>query len=146
MANVVTDYGQEYWSSVLFGLQPVPTQYWLALGTAEPGKAVDGTQFAAQSEVQAADYVRVPVPADPSDWALSSSGFVVNAKRIFIGSSQNDWGVVRYYVLCDALTAGNLYCYGQVDNPQRVPLGQSIAVPLGAIQIQTGSVLPSIAP
>lgn len=146
MANVVTDYGQQYWSSVLFGLQPVPSDYWIALATAEPGKSVDGTQFRAQSEVSAVDYARVDVLTGPSFWELATSGFVVNVARIFIGSSSVDWGVVKYYVLLDDPMAGNLYCYGQVDNPQRVPAGSSVAIPPGAITIQTASVLPSIAP
>ena len=60
MSGITTD-GAAYWASILFDLENVPNNYYLALVNYSPDETADGTQL---SEPEGGSYTRVAIPKD----------------------------------------------------------------------------------
>lgn len=143
MSAAITDYGAGYWAGVLFGINPVPASYYLALATAVPGVGWNGDILATVEPPAAAGYTRQPVAANATTWTLANN-YLTLATTIDFGLPTADWGVVSYYALVDAATSGNMYAYGTFLNPSSLSTDIHVRVPAGALTLQLERILPSI--
>lgn len=145
MASNVTDWGAAQYLSMIFGLITPPAGYYIALCTEEPGTVADGTVL---TEIEPTDtaYSRVYYPAGLSAWSdptidLNTS----NLNQVDFGVPGIDWGVITHYAICDSITDGNLYSYGEFNVPVYVSSTYEVAIPIGGITVALYNQLPSIA-
>lgn len=142
MAVVLTDYGSQVWLNTLFGLQPFPAGYYVALLTGDGGDGFDGTELASieppltdPDTLAATNYHRVLVPTGLSYWGDAEGGFTTNLTVLDYGTPTADWGNVVGWALCTDSTAGYVYAMGDFSNPQYVASGNSLTIPAGALTI-----------
>lgn len=147
MSSQITQWGASQWVGMAFGLVDVPAHYWFALCNGEPGTGVDGTMLA-QLEPPVVSgsttYARASVANDDDHFALSDSGYVANLLTIGFGEPDLSWGYIPYYAICDALTDGHVYAYGQFTNPAQMAPGFEVKIPIGAFVLQGFSAVASI--
>jgi hypothetical protein len=143
MPNGVTDFGAGAWMSALFGIDSDITSYYLALASDEPGIASDGTILAALEPPDGSNYARQPYPTGGSYWAANGS-YLTNLVEIVFPLPFTDWGRLAYYVLCDSLTDGEVYAWGEFTNPQYVTTAYSMSLPVGGVVLSLGSLENSI--
>lgn len=147
MAQQVTDFGAAQWLGMLFGINSIPSHYYIALAAAQPTQGITGTVLAAlepTARFGSTSYARQSIAADGSHFGLTTSGFVTNINPVVFGIPDVDWGYMPYFAICDAVTAGNVYAYGQFSNPQHLTTLTQVTMPAGAIVMRAISVLPSI--
>lgn len=141
MAISVADYGSAYWLGVLFGRNPVPSGYWVALLTGDADEGYDGTVLA---DVEppvldelgvASGYVRVFVPVGASNWIDPEGGYTANALEFTYPVPTTDWDTITGWALCTAATGGELYAFGEFDNPLYVATGNQLTVGAGGLTI-----------
>ncbi len=82
----------------------------VAVSTANP--LVSGAGIA---EPVGNGYARVAI--SESDWNTPSNGAVSNALALSFPTATGPWGTISYFMLMDALTAGNMLAYGQTLDP-----------------------------
>jgi hypothetical protein len=138
MSSQITTFGAQAWGSMLFNLQPVPSEYWLAMAVGEPGVDSDGDLLVDLEPPTAAGYGRVAVPLDATHWGISG-GILTNLLDIPFGPPTDDWGRPDHYVLCDAAASGDIYAYGEIYNAVLVTSGFLFSLPAGGIEIALGT-------
>lgn len=140
----VSEYGATAWAGLMFGIGALPDTFYIALCTDVPGSGWDGTVLATVEPQGSATYFRSPV-LTPSGWALSDNGYVVNAGVLEFPLPDVDWGQIGYFALVDAITAGNLWAFGEFSTPIAVPAGYDLSIPIAGITVGVAELLPSIA-
>ena len=83
---------------------------FLAVSTANP--LVSGSGIA---EPVGNGYARVATVA--GDWNTPSAGAINNANAFSFPAATGLWGTIAYFMLMDALTAGNMLAFGQTLDP-----------------------------
>lgn len=131
MANVMTTYGANLWSQILFDLEAVPANYYVALCESLPDETIDGTELAGIEP--SGGYARLQVPTNSTYWGTNDDGLVSNATLLTFGSPSNDWGRLEAYALCTAATAGEVICAGEFTQPLYVRLGVPARIAIGGI-------------
>jgi len=91
---------------------------FVGLSTVDPGD--DGTNLA---EPSGGSYARVETAA--SDWNSASGGVITNAEDIVFPTPTGDWGTMRYAVLFDAASEGNILAVAAITIPETVTLGST---------------------
>jgi hypothetical protein len=87
-------------------------------------------------EVSGGSYVRVAVPNDPSHFPAASCSQKSNAQEIVFPVASNDWGIVSYWAILDAETAGNIMFFGTLATSRNVVSGDQFKFPVGGIIIK----------
>lgn len=142
--SAVASFGAETWLPALFGLIPVPTQYWIALAADEPGDQSDGDSLADLEPDPAAGYARQSYGIGTGNWAADGA-FLSNAVQVDFGVPTDTWGPVSHFVLCDAAVSGDLYGWGELVTPLNILAGAPVLIPAGAMVVTMSSLLSSIA-
>lgn len=127
----MSDFGSETWLSALFGVTPLPTGYFIALCSDEPGAAMDGTLLAGLEPADTA-YARQPYGTGPSAWD-SNGPYLTNLLAAAFPTPVIDWGYLTHFAICDSLTAGQLYAWGEMYNPQYVSTGIGMEIAPGGL-------------
>lgn len=144
MSSGITSYGASHWVAGMFGVISMPTTYYIALALAQPGVDSDGDILAAMEPPPGVGYTRHSYGTGGSNWA-SNAGALVNLNDITYAAPTGDWGLLTYYVLCDSATSGQVYAFGQLDDPYFITKGLGVLVPAGGIVIALASLDVSIA-
>lgn len=145
MPSNITDYGQGALLSFIFGLTTPPTGYYIALATQDPGQDIDGSILADVEPPPGSGYARVTYGAGPSAWSdPAQGGYVSNLDTIDYGIPISDWGIITHWVLCDSLTDGEVYGYGEFNQPVFINSTFQVSIPPGALTIALFNILPSI--
>ncbi len=84
----------------------MPTAY-VALCIATPDDTSTGSTI---TEPSGGSYARIATAG--SDWNASSGGSITNANAVTFATATGDWGAITHFVLVDALTTGNVLCWG----------------------------------
>lgn len=139
MSGITTD-GAAYWASILFNLETVPNNYYLALVNYSPDETADGTQL---SEPEDAAYARVAIPKGSGSWAVTNSSTVQNTDQITFPTPITDWGTIEGFVFCLSSTPDSgdqtVICWGEFDPPVYVRAGVPLVISAGAIFINLGT-------
>lgn len=145
--SLLTDYGSNYISQIVFGAQStIPTSWWMALVTTLPDPSADGTMLS--EPPTAYGYARVQVPNNSSNWGLATGGVVSNAATIYFPAVTGliDWPAVSAYVFCDASTGGNIYLAGRLRTPMVATVGTRMRFDPGALILSVSPTSPAIIP
>lgn len=102
----------------------IPSGYYLGLSTSAP--SVSGTGV---SEPSGGGYARVKI----ASLGAPSNGIVRNTADISFAESQSNWGVLRYFVIYDAATGGNLLMYGLLPEARTAESGTTIVIRTGSL-------------
>jgi hypothetical protein len=100
-----------------------PTVY-LALYTTDPTNDDTG------NEVSGSGYARKAIT-----FTAANSRATANSGIIIFNVTTGSWGTITHWAIKDALTAGNLLYYGELDNPRVVSEDNMVVVPISDIDI-----------
>lgn len=150
MPNAVSDYGSQAWLEVMFGINTLPTTWYLALCTQEPGEQWDGTLLQdvepwGPDDYTGTVYARQPIASSDTDWDVSDDGLAINVNVITWGVPDVDWGIVTHFALVDDDTDGNLWLFGEFSSPISANGDAEIFLDTGDLVISLANVLSSIA-
>lgn len=134
----LTVFGASQLLNSFFGKGVVaPNTFYLALiKDIAPTPYVSGNEL---DEPTGGAYARAAVPNDVVTWS-NAGALNITALQIeinFIAATAN-WGTIRYWALCDALSGGNPYFVGQLDSPQAVLLGEVATINPGDLSVELG--------
>ena len=132
MSNIST-YGAELWTSALFDIANIPANYYIALVTSLPVATSDGTQLS--EPLSTAGYGRHQISTDSASWQVNTSFSVSNIDSITFPLPTADWGTISGFVICTAVTAGEIICWGRFNFPLYIPTGIPLIIPAGTISI-----------
>lgn len=144
MGAGVGDFGAATWLAALFGVSPLPTQYWVALASDEPDPQGDGDTLVALEPDPTLGYARQPYGTGTDNWVVDGV-MLTNTNDITFGVPSDDWGPVNHFVLCDDPSSGDLYGWGLLSDPLNILAGAPVILPAGGLVVAITSVLASIA-
>lgn len=131
MPSGVSDYGSRTWLSGLFGIVPVPSQYFVALCTHQPGTAMDGNMLAGLEPGDVA-YERQQYPSGAASWTPNGP-YVTNSQGLVFPTPSVDWGYLNHFALCTAVHSGQIFAWGEIFNPQFVTNTIGVLMPPGSL-------------
>lgn len=144
MPSNVTDWGASQYLSILHGIVSLPPGYYVALCSDEPGPLADGSILAGLEPADTA-YHRRYIPLDAASWADPTiGGYVANLIALDFGIPGLDWGLLPYFALCDSATAGEVFAYGEFNQPAYVTASYDVQIPPGAITLALSGYVPPI--
>lgn len=146
MSSSLTNWGANQFLAISFGLASQPTEFYLALCADEPGPDADGDSIALLEPDPAAGYARVSINADNTVWDNTDEGnYLTNLVEVDFPQPTDDWGSINYLALCDSLTSGEVYLYGEFDDAIGIVSGIPLILPIDSIYITLLDSQPSIA-
>jgi hypothetical protein len=108
------------------GSAPRPTNWFVALYTAEPIDSGGGT------EISGSSYARQSVTFGA---ATSGSGTTTNTNTVNFTAGGGDWGTVTHIGIFDAVTSGNLLWYGSLAASRVINDGDTLQFSVGNINL-----------
>lgn len=125
MPSNVSDYGGSFIAGVLFGAaSTVPLNYYLALATDAPDPSLGASSL---TEPTSGGYARATIPNTAASFNAPAGGAVTNNAAINFPIATADWGVLSWYVLCDAAAGGNMLLYASLDMPRMIKSGSTVS-------------------
>jgi len=106
----------------------LPSAYYLGLSSTAPN--VDGSGVTEPS-TNGTGYERIPIDC----LTVPNNGKVENSEIVATPESLADWGVMRYYVIFDSQSGGNLLAYQQLSNERTMELNSVMIFKAGEISI-----------
>ena len=94
---------------------------------------VQGEAGAGGTEVSGGDYARVATIG--SDWTEATTGTLSNATAIEFTEASGDWGTVTHFALFDAVSGGNMLCFGTLTASKEVSSGDTIKFPISNLDV-----------
>lgn len=144
MPSGVSDYGAEAFLGVLLGIDADPGGFYVALCSAAPGPAADGTILATLEPTDTA-YTRPFYATGPMNWAASGR-YASNLNTVTFAAPTEDWGYLTHLVLCTASSGGDIYGWSELNTPLTVVTGLAPYLPPGALITALSQFEPSINP
>lgn len=145
MPNIVTEFGAADVLSCYVGLTSPPAALYVALLNELPDETINGTTLSQVEVPSGVGYARALIGVGASNWAVYGEA-VANRNELLYGPSTDDWGVVRAWALCTALTDGDVIISNTLPEAWRVLGGRSYAIGEGVIAWQaTSPVEPIVA-
>lgn len=121
----MSDSGADMFLNAMLGVTPIPTTLYLAVTETDPDESQDGdTLF----EPNDPDYARQPFDTGGAYWTPSDGGASFYTENIVFPPSTVDWPVIRYWIICDAVTSGTPYMWGEFSEGFQVPVGQILTI------------------
>lgn len=108
----------------------IPYYYYLGLSSTEP--TIDGINV---TEPTATEYYRVEIDNMEDFGHADETGLVTNNKPLYFPESLSDWGEIKYYVIFDSQTEGNLLLFGEFEESISVPLKTKLTIPINTLGI-----------
>lgn len=113
-----------------------PATVYISLSIADPGAT--GAGF---TEPSGNGYARIGVTNDGAGWAVAAGGEKANAALIqFAAASGGAWGTITHHGIHDALTAGNLLHWAELDAPVTVNNGDDVRYLAGQFKVKLDNV------
>lgn len=131
MPSGVSDYGSRAWLSALFGVEPLPDRYFVALCVREPGSLMDGTMVGALEPADQS-YARPQYGVGGTYWAPNGP-YLTNLQPVTFNVPVQDWGYLTHFALLTAADQGQLYAWGALFNPQFVSRSIGMFIPPGGL-------------
>lgn len=138
MAGSLTLWGAGQLLNTFFtGTAEVPTSLWLALvKDVPPTPYISGAEL---DEVDAEDYARLEIPNDSVHWSNDGQVQVMALDEdVSFATATSDWGVIKYWALCNASADGYNYFVGSFENPDTVLTGDVVLIPAANISVALG--------
>jgi hypothetical protein len=103
---------------------PVPVSIWVALFTTAPTEAGGGI------EVSGGSYAR-----QQALWTAPAGGSTTNTADVIVPVATANWGVITSFALLDAVVAGNMLYYANLNAPRNVQINDLVKFPTGQLQV-----------
>jgi hypothetical protein len=131
MAGSFADYLEDELLDHVFGGSDYtrPATVYIALYTVAPGDAGGGTECAA------ADYARLSITNNATNFPASSGGAKANGTEFAWSAATNDWGTIVAFGIFDAVSGGNLLCWADLSASKAVGVGDTAKFPIGDLDI-----------
>ena len=145
MASGVTDWGSAQFLSWAFGITAPPSAFYIALTTDEPGTDTDGTVMTDLEPDPSLNYNRISVPTGSANWSDPDGlSYITNLNDISFDTPSSDWPVCTHFAVCDSLTDGEVFFYGEFDIPVVPNATMPAVLVAGSIILTFGSYASSI--
>lgn len=132
MSGYLTADGADYLLGLFSSGEKVAENYYVALILdAEPGLTSDGDDI---DEPYDTSYARAEMPNSSGSWVVMH-GTVTSATPCSFPMAASDWGIIRYWAICDSLESGKVLWVGQFANPFFVGGGDVLELPTGSISV-----------
>lgn len=141
MAGRPTLWGAKEFLKSFFGQTTnPPANFYLALvQETPPNPFISGTEL---DEPVGMAYARKVIPNNSTNWSntgiTNQLHLVSNQLELAFTAATGEWGAIGYWALCDASTAGNVYFYGQLEQPVFIGDGDQAIVPALDLVIELG--------
>lgn len=138
MAGRLTVWGASQLLTAYFAqtTTPPPNLYLALVRTIPPTPYMDGSEL---DEPDNADYARVAIPNDLSNWVNDSvPQEIYNVLPTQFVTSVTDWGVINYWALCNADIDGYNLIVGALENPVQVLAGEQAVISEGDLSVSLG--------
>lgn len=106
----------------------LPSSYYIGLSSTSPN--INGT-CAGEPSTSGTGYSRVLL----NNLSAPSNGVIKNTASITFNESVTDWGIMRYYVVYDARTGGNLLFYGNLSMSRTIEPNTILTIKTGELTI-----------
>lgn len=124
-----TPYGRKLMVDSLFVTGATIGNVWIALCAVVPGSVDDSSRLV---EPKTGAYARA---AYTGGWTSGTAGEVVSVGAVTFPVPSSNWGTLRGWAICNALTGGNVIAVGSLVIPKSVTLGMTAPViPAGAMK------------
>jgi hypothetical protein len=111
--------------------QPTNVYVGLSLSTFAGATADAYTGSTVIGEVSGGAYARVAC----NTWNAASGGATANTGAVTFAQATADWGTVKCFFLADAITAGNMLCWGSLSTAKAVSSGDTLKFATGDIDV-----------
>lgn len=114
-----------------------PPVFYLALmKDIAPTSFVSGAEL---DEPQGGSYARAEIPNDAVYWSNESQPQVImTMEDVSFITATEDWGIVRFWALCNAADGGYLYATGELASPYSVATGDVVVLGSGDLSVALG--------
>lgn len=114
-----------------------PENFYLALiAQIPPNGFVSGAEI---DEPDQASYSRIAVPNDGVNWTDNGQVHVISTEvDVTFTQAQEDWGILRYWALCQTDVDGMVYAVGNLEDPLDVNTGDTVVLGAGDLSITLG--------
>ena len=132
MANSLSNYSENLILNSIFGgviLTP-PTNLYFGLSTSSISEA--GTNI---TEPSGNGYARVTVANNTTSFPTTTTGTKANGTTVAFPSSSGSWGTITDFFVSDAISGGNILCYGTLSTAKSVTSGDILSFGVGNITI-----------
>jgi len=129
----ISQTGENLFLDAITGFASLPTTLYLALSMSTPEPYNNANALSEPT----AGYARQEVLQ--ANWTQSSSGSAVYSDAIQFPTATADWGVIKTWVLCTALTGGNIIVWEEFDTPLTVTNGQMVTIPAESFGLTVSS-------
>lgn len=138
MPSNLSIYGSSFIAQAIFGKQStVPATLYLALVSAAPDPTLSGSSLL---EPVGGSYARVAITNSAATFSTASSGQVTNLVALTFPVATANWGVLSWYVICDAVTGGNVILYASIDMPRNILTGHTVSFQPGQLALSVTGV------
>lgn len=107
-----------------------PTTLYLALSTTAPAKGNTGV-----TEPSGGAYARVAITNNATNFPAASASSKASGAVFSFAEATAAWGTVGYWLIYDAISAGNLICYGSITTPKAIDVGDTPSFNTGTLTI-----------
>lgn len=117
---------------------PPPSFYLALINDVTPNPYISGEEL---NEPVADDYQRVEIPNDLATFGDRNTGqlhMIYNMVDVLYLTALSSWGTVGYWALCDSLTDGNVYFYGEFEDAKPVLAGDQVRIPAALLSVEFG--------
>ena len=90
------------------------------------------------TEPAGGSYARVAITNNDTNFPAASGGAKSNGTAISFPEATGPWGTITDFFISDADSAGNILCYGALDESKTVASGETISFAVGALDITLG--------
>lgn len=136
MANM-TDFLEVQLGNLILRTQVAwkPTDIYMGLWT-DAATINDASTGSTANEVSGGSYARTQVAQADAQWnAPTTTGLFDNVNDITFPVASASWGIVRYVMVCDAVSAGNALLWKQLDADKTVGNGDTFKFAVGDLDI-----------
>lgn len=112
---------------------------YVSLHTANPTDAASGT------EASGGSYARAPLAPSTTNWtntqasgsgaSTGTGGTTTNNAIISFPTPSATWGTVTHFGIWDAITTGNMICYGALTTSKTINTSDVVTFPVGTLTI-----------
>jgi hypothetical protein len=137
MAGSLSDFMEKRILDLIFGntAYTVPTTLYFGLSTTTIADSATGTTGITEPSGNA--YARASVANNTTNFPVSTgtAATKTTGADITFATPTGSWGTVTDFFIADALTAGNILCYGNLGASQTISSGNTVKFSTGSLTI-----------